>query len=69
MLIGYAVLPQFYSNWLLILAGGAIIIPLIWFMHFRQYSRIAKASIRAHEVMKVRNPELAKENSLYFKEH
>jgi hypothetical protein len=65
---GYAILPQVYSNWLLVLCIGAAIIPILWFLTYRKKDRLVKASIRAHEKLKEKNPELAAEHSLYFKQ-
>jgi len=67
MLGGYALLPQIYSNWLLILSAGVVIIPVFWYFTFRQTTRINEASTLSYERMKVKHPDIAKEMSTDFK--
>ena len=69
MLFGYAILPQIYANYLIFVAIAVIAIPIIWWLNYKQKDRIAKASIKAYENLKIRDPELAKENSKEFKQH
>ena len=69
MLVGYAILPQLYTNWLLVLIIGILVIPVYWFLNFKKHERVAKASIKAHEMLKHRDPKLAKEMSKEFKQH
>jgi hypothetical protein len=69
MLISYAVLPQIYANWALLLVVGVIAVPIMWWLHYKKTERIARASIKAHESLKIKNPELAREHAKNFKEH
>lgn len=67
MLGGYAVLPQIYSNWLLVLVIGVVAVPIIWWLTHRQNTRISKASVLAYEKIKAKYPDIAKEMSSEFK--
>jgi hypothetical protein len=67
MLGGYALLPQIYSNWLLVLGVGAVAIPVYWFLSFKQRNRISHASVIAYEKIKAKYPDVAKEMSAEFK--
>lgn len=69
MLVGYAILPQIYANYMIVVAIGAISIPILWYLHYSKTKRIAQASIKAHEELKRKDPVLAKEHSKHFKEH
>lgn len=69
MLVSYSILPQLYSNYAIVLGMGVIAIPVMWYLHYKKTERIAKASVKAYETLKIKNPELAKEHSLHFKEH
>lgn len=67
MLGGYALLPQIYSNWLLVLGGGVVIIPVFWWLTHRQDKRMLHASVIAYERLKIKYPDIAKEMSADFK--
>jgi len=69
MLVLYALLPQLYANYAIILGVGALSIPAVWYLHYKKTERIARASVKAYETLKVKNPELAKEHSKEFKQH
>lgn len=69
MLIGYAVMPQLYKHWVWLVLVGVAAIPIIWYTQYRKVSRIAKASVKAHEKLKAENPDVAKESTKVFKEH
>lgn len=67
MLGGYAILPQIYTHWLLILVIGVVAVPVIWWLTHRQNTRISKASIASFEKLKTKYPDIAKEMSSEFK--
>ena len=69
MLGAYALLPTLYSNGALIIGGLVIVIPVLWWLDSKKHSRIAKASQKTHNKLKVTNPELAKKNADEFKKH
>lgn len=69
MLGGYAILPQLYTNWLLVLVLVVLVIPVYWFLKFKKHERVAKAAIKAHEMLKRDHPEIAKHHSKEFKQH
>jgi hypothetical protein len=67
MLGGYALLPQIYSNWLLVLVLLIGVIPVFWILQHRQRNRITHASVMSYEKIKSKYPEIAKELSAEFK--
>jgi len=68
MLIGFAVLPQIYANYLLVLGILSIVIPVMWYLNMRRNERLLKASVETHEELKIKDPEKAKEQSNEFKQ-
>lgn len=69
MLIGYSILPQLYSNYLIIVSIGIVAIPVIWYFNYKKMKRVTKASIVSHEEIKKKNPDVAKESSNEFKKY
>lgn len=69
MLGGYAILPQIYTNWLLVLCGGVVVVPLFWWLTHRRKHRITVNSQKAYEYIKMKYPDVAKEMKMKFTEN
>lgn len=67
MLGGYAILPQIYTNWLLVCAVGIVVIPLFWWFAHKKTKRVMVASVKAYEWLKIKYPDVAREMSKEFK--
>lgn len=70
LLLGaWAILPQIYSNWGLVLICGVGLIPAYWLYDSLKHKRLLHASIDSHEKLKKTDPVEAKKRSSLFKEN
>lgn len=69
MLVGYAIMPQIYANYMIFAVIGLIALPVMWWLHSRTTTRLYHASQKSYERLKEKYPEIAKEQSDEFKKH